>query len=232
MSEHIVSDESDGSLGPRAVHRALHVLTLVIDHGPSTLADLAAASELPASTTMRILRALDHWGFVHRTEANLYELGSKFMTSQIDPSLTADATLAELAYGFLTEASEYTKETVYFVIPGPAGTCVYIHEIESKQPVRFVGFDGWTGRVVPRKGSAVGAVLDRPAPEAGYVAMEAALTPEAISIAAPVLDADGTAVGALSISGPSFRVTGGIVEDYGTFLAGLAGRFSDVIRSQ
>lgn len=198
---------NESSNGPRAVHRALELLSLVIDRDePGSLLDLANAAGLPSSTALRNLRALEHWGFVFRDDDGGYSPGPRFVNSQIPVGSDASADLIELSLPYLEETSRRTGESSYLAIPGPAGTCIYLREVQTTQPIRFVGFDGWTGRTVSRAGSAVGEILDGRVPEHGYCVLPAALTPEAHVIAAPIRDGSGEIIAALSIAGPSFRL--------------------------
>ena len=228
---HGVAEPTDAeqNLGPRAVHRALEVLTVVIEQGPLSLLAIATACGLPSSTAMRSLRALEHWNYVFRLDDNSYVAGARFVSSQIQVEAPDAGDLVEKSAPILQRIAELTGESSYLAIPGPAGTCVYLREVQSNQAVRFVGFDGWTGKAVARANSAVGDALDGFTPQQGFVMKEAALTPEANVIAAPVADRAGAIVASLSVAGPSFRLTGARAKKAGAVVRDSANELSSLL---
>ena len=205
---------TDSSAGPRAVHRALELLTRVVEEGPQPLSELARASGLPTSTTLRILRALEHWGYISRTNEHQYEPGRRFVESRITAEPPRSEELIDASAEVLQRLAADTSESSYLAVPGPAHTCIYLREVQSDQPIRHVGFSGWAGRTVPMAHSAVGEVLEGRTPEVGYAVLDAVVTPEATVIAAPVLDTSGI-IAALSIVGPSFRMSSAVIRELG-----------------
>lgn len=200
------SHEVDASLGPQSVHRALEVLTHVVDNGPIALSDTARASKLPTSTTMRMLRALEHWGYVSRSSNGLYSIGSRFVQSRVFNENARAEDLLDHSAPIMQRLTEETSESSYLAVPGPAGTCTFLREVQSSLPIRHVGFDGWEGRTVPMAGSVTGEVLDRRTPEIGYVVMRAVEDPDATVVGAPVFDTTDAPIAAMSVAGPSFRM--------------------------
>jgi DNA-binding IclR family transcriptional regulator len=191
------------------------MLSHVIDHGPQTLTELARASDLPASTTLRITRALEEWAFLARAADGRFEAGPRFVRSRVTVDTQRSEDLTGLATPIMRRLTAETRETSYLAVPGPARTCVYLREIQSEEPVRYVGSAGWTGRVVPLDDSAVGQVLDGNVSAGGYCVRPAALAPEATVVAAPVWGADDQIIAVLSIAGPTFRMTDTAVEHHG-----------------
>jgi len=192
--------------GPQSVHRALELLTLVLEHGPAALSDLARASDLPASTAMRMLRALEHWGYVLRLRDGKYVVGERFVQSQISSAMPRAEALMDASAEIMKRLTERTRESSYLAIPGPTGTCTFLREVQSPLPIRYVGFDGWEGRTVPLSRSVAGEIFEQRVPDEGYVVMAATTDPDSIVIGAPVFAHNGTTVAVLSIAGPAFRI--------------------------
>lgn len=199
--------EVDAALGPQSVHRALEILTLVVEGGPLPLSDIARASGLPASTTLRMLRALETWNYVSRSKNGQYSVGQRFVQSRISGEGIRAEDLLDLSAPLMQRLTAQTMETSYLAVPGPARTCTFLREVQSSLPIRYVGFDGWEGRTVARDGSVTGEIIDGGTPDAGFLVMGAVDDPETITvIGAPVKDESGAVIAVLSIAGPSYRI--------------------------
>lgn len=228
-TEEKTSEATDSGAGPRSVHRALELLTIVVEQGPLLLSDLARASDLPASTALRILRALEHWGYISRSSEGMYESGSRFAQSRFSAEPEQAEDLIDLSAEVLLDLTASTTESSYLTVPGPAETCIYLREVQSTQPIRHVGFSGWAGRTVPMAHSAVGEVLEGRTPPEGFCVMRAVVTPEATVIASPVYQADGAIVAALSVVGPSFRMNDRAVKRLGPLVQDAAERLTALL---
>lgn len=222
----------DSGSGPRSVHRALELLTIVVETGPQPLTELARASGLPTSTTMRSLRALEHWGYVARTADGGYVSGHRFARSRFDAEPATAEHLFERSAEVLQRLTDLSGESSYLTVRGPGRSCIYLREVQSDQPIRHVGFAGWAGRTVQMDGSAVGAVLDGETPDTGFVTLGAVSAPDATVIAAPVLDSEGAIVAALSIVGPSFRMGADRVQQLGGLVRDAAQNLTAVLRPE
>ncbi|PII83284.1 hypothetical protein BMH32_03295 [Leucobacter sp. OLJS4] len=225
------ADGIDSGAGPRAVHRALELLTLIVDSGPQPLSDLARASGLPTSTTLRSLRALEHWGYIARTDDGGYEAGHRFARSRFDAEPSSAEHLFERSADVLQRLTELSGESSYLAVRGPGRTCIYLREVQSDQPIRHVGFSGWAGRTAPMDGSAVGAVFDGLTPSSGFLVLEALSAPDATVVAAPVLDPAGDIVASISIVGPSFRMGSEHVAGLGPLVANASIELTAALRS-
>ena len=224
------AESLDPGSGPRAVHRALELLTIVVESGPQPLTELARASDLPTSTTLRSLRALEHWGYVARTADGGYVAGHRFARSRFDAEPASAEHLFERSGEVLQGLTDRSGESSYLTVRGPGRSCIYLREVQSDQPIRHVGFAGWAGRTVQMDGSAVGAVLDGDTPESGFVTLGAVSAPDATVIAAPVLDSEGAIVAAISIVGPSFRMGADRVQELGALVRDAADNLTDALR--
>jgi len=214
------------------VHRALELLTIVVESGPQPLTELARASSLPTSTTLRSLRALEHWGYVARAPDGGYVAGHRFARSRFDAEPASAEHLFERSGEVLQRLTDRSGESSYLTVRGPGRSCIYLREVQSDQPIRHVGFAGWAGRTVQMDGSAVGAVLDGETPDTGFVTLGAVSAPDATVVAAPVLDDEGAIVAAISIVGPSFRLGADRVQALGGLVRDAAQDLTAALRSE
>lgn len=223
------TSEVDPALGPQSVHRALELLTLVVDRGPMALSDLARASNLPASTAMRMLRALEHWGYVLRLPEGSYSVGQRFVQSTVRSESPRAEDLNDLAAPVMRQLTQQTQESSYLAVAGHAGTCTFLREEQSPLPIRYVGFDGWEGRTVSMNGSVAGEIFASRIPDAGYVVRAAVTDPDSTVIGAPVRIADGTIVAVLSIAGPSFRLPEPVIARHGEAVQSAAAALATLL---
>ncbi|MBK0417899.1 helix-turn-helix domain-containing protein [Leucobacter sp. CSA1] len=221
--------EVDASNGPQAVHRALEVLTLVVDSGPLTLSDIARASGLPTSTTMRMLRALETWGYVFRSADGRYDTGSRFVQSRVSADGARPEDLIDLSAAVMQRLTQVTLESSYLAVAGPANTCTFLREVQSPLPIRHVRFDGWEGRTVPMAGSVVEEVLEGRIPETGFVVNAAVADPDSVVLGAPVYSVDGACVAVLEVTGPRFRMPDDVVAAHGEALKAAASELSELL---
>jgi DNA-binding IclR family transcriptional regulator len=122
------------------------------------------------------------------------------------------ATLVELAQPGLRRLAEASGETINLAVPGPDG----VEHLAQLDTVHLVGVTDWVGRRVDFEHAANGKVFlafntDRPGLAGvrahGYATSIDELEVGLTAMAAPVLGTDGSAQAALSISGPTARLT-------------------------
>jgi IclR family transcriptional regulator, acetate operon repressor len=134
-------------------------------------------------------------------------------------SRDASQALAELAQPSLRRLADASGETINLAVPGPEG----VEHLAQEDTAHFVGVTDWVGRRVPFElaangkcflafggGETDGADLIR---SRGYATSIDELEVGLSALAAPVLDPDGAAVAALSISGPTSRLTAARIEE-------------------
>ena len=216
--------------GTQAIDRAAQLLCSVVEavHPPS-VGELAVRAGLPKSTTSRLIGALERQGLVQR----LGERGRLHPGPVLLRFATGDASsaLLELAAPSLRRLAESSGETVNLAIPGPLG----VEHLAQEDTAHIVGVANWVGRRVPLHVAANGKVflaygapllapLDRLTPRTivdparldaelarvrarGYATSIDELEHGLSALAAPVFGPDGDAFAALSISGPSARLT-------------------------
>ena len=187
-----------------AILRALAV-------GPLDLADLQDASGLPRATAHRLAVALEQHHLVRRDAQGRFCLGFELVALG---RLAADQfDLAEVAAPVLRRLRDECGESVQlYVREGDARRCVV--SLESPHALRWIVPEG--GLLPLRVGSA-GRVLHGAAlSPGGWIESVEEREPGAASVSAPVLDASGRVIAAVSVSGPVERLTRRPGERFGT----------------
>jgi DNA-binding IclR family transcriptional regulator len=197
--------------GTQAIDRAAQLLVRVVEAPqPPSVGELAERAGLPKSTTSRLVSALERQGLVQRLgERGRVTAGPVLLRYA---NRDGSATLVELAAPSLHRLADASGETINLAVPGVDG----VEHLAQEDTAHFVGVTDWVGRKVPFEHAANGKVFlafNGEATELGDVRargyatsideLEVGLT----AVAAPVLGPDGDAVAALSISGPTARLT-------------------------
>jgi len=197
--------------GTQAIDRAADLLVAVVESPrPLGVGELSQRAALPKSTTSRLVGALERRGLVQRAGDRRVAPGPVLLRFA---HRDAGATLVELAAPSLRALSELSGETINLGVPTPLG----VEHLAQEESRHFVGGTNWVGRRVPYDTTANGKVLrafsaERPAGGAairaqGYAVAVDELEHGLAALAAPVLGSAGVAVAALSISGPTIRLT-------------------------
>ena len=193
----------------RSAERVLALLEVVVTAGTLSLTAAAARTGMPTSTALRHLRVLTDGGYLVKNDAGTYAVGPSFVR-------TALASLQSGPYARLTAAArpelerlvEATEESAYLAVRD-GDEAVYIDTVEGRRAIRHVG---WVGRSVPVGGTAVGEALSAVAPAPGTrpapIFNTGAIEPDVTAVCAPVHGPAGP-IAALSVLGPSDRLTGG-----------------------
>jgi DNA-binding IclR family transcriptional regulator len=195
--------------GVAAVDRALSILDALTDD-KVTLAELSKRTDLYKSTVLRLLKSLERFGYVLRSADGSYRLGSKvlhlgsiysrhFKTSEIVPPL-----LERLS-------AEVHEGASFYVCEEDKRVC--LHRIEASRAVRD---SIHIGDRLPLTVGAAGHVLRAFTNGRGerfeeirrkmYAASFGERDSETAAIAAPAFGPGNTLVGALSVSGPRYRI--------------------------
>jgi IclR family transcriptional regulator, acetate operon repressor len=201
---------------------------------PPSIGELSARAGLPKSTTSRLVSALERQGLVQR-------LGTR---GRLRPgpvllryaSRDASQGLVELARPSLRLLADESGETINLAVPGLNG----VEHLAQEDTAHLVGVTDWVGRRVPFELAANGkcflafgggeiddADLIR---SRGYATSIDELEVGLSALSAPVLDEDGVAVAALSISGPTTRLTAERIEELAPLLTGEAASLSQRLR--
>jgi|SRR3954447_6053296 IclR family acetate operon transcriptional repressor len=232
--------------GTQAIDRAAQLLVLVVENeGSSSVGELADAAGLPKSTVSRAVSALERQGLVQR-EGRRGGVRPGPVLLRLARRGIAHDDIVDLCTPAMQRMAEASGETIDLAVPVPGGVEHYLAQIDSSH---VLGTANWVGRRLPHHCTAVGKTLlahgaarmpagrlermtpstitdrDRLAGELeavraqGYATAVGELEPGLVAIAAPVLDGDGRAVAAISISGPEFRLPPERVAALGELLA-------------
>jgi IclR family transcriptional regulator, acetate operon repressor len=196
--------------GTQAIDRAAELLVCVVESPrPLGVSELSESAGLPKSTTSRLVSALERRGLLQRA-------GDRRLTP--GPVLLRFAhrdtgeSLVELALPALKVLAELSGETINLGVPTPLG----VEHLAQEDSRHFVGGTNWVGRRVPYETTANGKVLkafsSSPADgerirARGYATAVDELEHGLAALAAPIFGPDGDVVAALSISGPTIRLT-------------------------
>ena len=227
--------EQEFQSAPRtqAIDRGAQLLALVLEaEAPRALGELAAEAGLPKSTASRLLGALERNGLVEQEGMRGAFRAGPVLARFAGRGVSARhiAALAERPMAALAEA---TGETINVAVAGADGVD-HLAQIDSRH---YLGTSHWVGRRVPYHCTANGKVLlafsaagadageldartSRTIVERAQLAAElqnvrregfATAVDELelglSAVAAPVLDDSGRAIAALSVSGPTLRLS-------------------------
>jgi IclR family acetate operon transcriptional repressor len=229
QSFHDVGGRLPTQSGTQAIDRAGQVLVRVVESArPLAVGELAELTGLPKSTTSRVVAALERQGLVQRAGG----LRPGPVLLRLAQRGVPEATLVELTDDALRVLAEGSGETINLAVATPLG----VEHLAQRDSRHFVGGTNWVGRGVPLHATANGKVFlaygAAPIPDAlkrltprtitdrarleseldrirarGYASAIDELELGLSAVAAPVDGASGDVVAALSISGPTFRLT-------------------------
>jgi len=212
----------------RTVERALELLEAAAAAPDGlTLTEIAQQTALSPSTASRLLATLQLHRFVARTPEGRFGAGPRLRQLAVS-AMRADP-LYELAGPHLAALARETQETANVAVALDEDRVLYLRHHASPQ---FVRVAGWTGRTIPRRGTALGAALDGEAGPEGFVVRRSSVEPDVISIAAPVHGDGGAIVGALSVLAPSYRTTRAQERVHGRCVAVHARELSERVRAE
>jgi IclR family transcriptional regulator, acetate operon repressor len=229
--------------GVAAVDRGADLLIRVLEsEQPVALTELANASGIPKSTASRLLTALERRGLVEQDgPRGLLRPGPAILRAA-ERSLL-ERNVVEVARASLDRLGDATGETINLAVAGRDGV-EHVAQVESRH---FLGVGQWLGRSVAYHCTANGKVFLAfgrvPMPERLERYTPATITDPAqleaeletvrrqefaaavdeletglAAVATPVRGAGGDVVAALSISGPTLRMTPRRIRELQTIL--------------
>jgi DNA-binding IclR family transcriptional regulator len=230
------------SQGTQSIDRAAQVLVHVLETAdPPTVGALSTRLGLPKSTASRLVGALERQGLLQRGDGGGRLLPGAVLQRYARRE-TGDAELVELAAASLDRLAQASGETINIGVPSLGA----VELLDQRDSRHFLGSPNWVGRRVPAHGSALGKVfyaygalpvpagpLEPLAPHTvpsadelglddvrahGYAIAVEELEPGLWAVAAPVRDATGAVVAALSVSGPTVRLPRGVLHRLGRLL--------------
>ena len=196
----------DGAGGVRSVQRAFSLLQCLTAERPATtLTEFAQGTGLAISTVQRLLTTLEANAVLRRLLGGEYTFGSTLQ--QIAVIALGSQQLHQIVERHLDRLSVETGETANFAVLDEAGQVFYLRQTLSNRTLRHAG---WLGRAFPAKGTAIGGALTGQVDEEGLVSTRDTLEPDVTAVAAPIYGpaetGASTIVGAISVTGPSFRI--------------------------
>ncbi len=174
-----------------------------LEHGPLALNDLVAATGIARATAHRLAVALEAHGLVRRDDDGRFALGVRLIA--LGRAAAAAIPLAAAAHAPLEQLRDATGESVQlYVRDGDRRVC--IAALESPHGLRTIVP---MGAALPLAVGSAGRLLDPATGAAPRAWVESVGEREAgvASVSAPVLDAAGRVVAAVSVSGPIERTT-------------------------
>ena len=228
-----MEQEFQPAKGTQTIDRGAQLLALVLEaDAPRELGELAADAGLPKSTASRLLSALERNGLVEQEGLRGAFRAGPVVARYAGRGISVRH-LVELAERPMAALADATGETINVAIAGPGGV-EHVAQLDSRH---YLGTSDWVGRRVPYHCSANGKVLlafsaagadageleartSRTVTEpallaaqleavrrAGFATAVDELELGLSAVAAPVLDDSGRALAALSVSGPTLRLS-------------------------
>ena len=221
--------------GTQAIERAAQLLVRVVEAPqPPSIGELSVRAGLPKSTTSRLVGALERQGLVQRLGIR-GRLGPGPVLLRY-ASRDASQALVALAQPSLRRIADASGETINLAVPGPEG----VEHLAQEDTAHLVGVTDWVGRRVPFAlaangkcflafggGEIEGAESIR---SRGFATSVDELEVGLSALAAPVLATDDAAVAALSISGPTARLSAERIEELAPLLKDEAADLSERLR--
>src|SRR5450755_3505519 len=237
MEQQFHVDDSDSartpSRGTTAIDRGAELLVRVLEsEQPVALTDLASASGIPKSTASRLISALERRGLVEQ-DGQRGRLRPGPAILRVAERGMLERNVVELARASLEALAQTTGETINLAVPARHGV-EHVAQVDGRH---FLGTGQWLGRLVDYHCTAVGKVfmafgraplptqpLARYAPGTitdpqrlrseleGVRRSDCATAVDELetglaAMAAPVRGSRGDVVAALSVSGPTLRMT-------------------------
>lgn len=182
---------------------------------------------LPLSTVARLIATLEPLGFLRRLSDGSYCLGIRVLQLGLIARQTFD--LIDAADPVLAALHAATGENTNLAVRSDDEHFSYVRQLLSAHPIRH---STWVGRLQPLAGTANGAaLLGRLSPD-GYVASRKTYEAGVTATAAPVRGPGGDIVAAISVTGPSYRISDAKLLRYSKLVLEAADRLSKIIGGQ
>ena len=208
------SETADALGGVRSVQRAFALIRcLTPDRPAASLTEFTQCAGLATSTVQRLLTTLEAGSILRRLPEGRYTFGSALI--QLAVTALGAIELHGIAEPHLDRISSETGETANFAVLDEKGDVLYLRRSLSSHAIRH---DTWLGRPIPAAGTAIGAALTGGVDAHGLASTRETIEPDVTAIAAPIYDASGEIAGAISITGPTFRIDDASLAGFGTVL--------------
>jgi len=202
--------------GVGVLDKAVDVLD-ALEVQPRSLSELVTVTGLPRATAHRLATALERHGLVRRDADGRFMLGTRLLSLG---QAAADAwPLATAATSALATLRDETGESVQlFVSDGEERVC--IAALQSLHGLRTIVPLG--ARLPLSAGSAARVLTSADQTAGGWIESVGEREAGVASVSAPVRDASGRVVAAVSVSGPIERTSRQPGKRYGSFVVQAA----------
>ncbi len=197
--------------GVAAVDRALAILDAFTDQDQKlTLAEVARRTGLYKSTVIRLAKSLERARHLHRGDDGTYRLGSKLLS--LGAMYQKHFGTAEIVPQTLRQIVDELQEGASFYVRDESQR-LCLHRVEAHRAVRdsvHIGDRlaltvGAAGHVILAFSGLTGNKYDA-IRKSMYAASFGERDPETAAVACPVFGLDQQFIGALSVSGPRYRI--------------------------
>jgi len=214
----------DSVSGVGVLDKAFVVLNALVSR-PLSLSESVEATGIPRATCHRLLSALEHHGAVRRNNEGLYCLGPTL--AGLGRGAAVQFPFLERAREIATEIRDRTGESVQVFIAETDGRRCVI-SLESPNGLRWIVPEG---SLFPLSRGSAGKVLSAKTAPASWVESVEERVKGVASVSAPILDADGHVIAAISISGPLERMSRTPGAKFGTVVVRGAKTLSQFFQS-
>jgi DNA-binding IclR family transcriptional regulator len=211
----------DSVSGVGVLDKAVTILD-ALEERPLALAGLVEATGIPRPTAHRLATALEDHGLVRRDGQGRFTLGLRLVA--LGHAAAGELPITEAARPALEELREVTGESVQlYVRDGDRRVCTL--SLESPHGLRTIVP---LGAVLPLDRGSAGKVLRGEWTRQGWAESVGEREAGVASVSAPVLDAAGSVLAAVSVSGPIERITRTPGRRYGSAVVAAATGVSQV----
>lgn len=216
--------------GVGVLNKAVALIKAVAD-GPADLAGLQEVTGLPRATAHRLAQALETHGILRRDAQGRFDLGGALIA--LGRVALDRFPLAELSRPILSDLRDVTGESVQLFVreegamgrTGLSGRrCVL--SVQSAHGLRWIIPEG---SLLPLGAGSAGRVLSGEDIRDGWIESVEEREPGVASVSAPVHDASGQVVAAVSVSGPVERLSRQPGERFGVQVIRAADRITAIL---
>ena len=209
----------DSVTGVGVLDKAMTVLHAVRSE-PRSLQALQQTTGLPRATAHRLAAALEVHGLLRRDDDGRFELGHGLVA--LGEAARERFPLVETARPILADLRDETGEsTQLFVVDGDRRRCVL--SLETPHGLRWIVP---VGSLFPLGAGSAGRVLAGETSKSGWIESIGERESGVASVSAPVVDASGALLGAVSVSGPIERLSSTPGDRFGDAVVSAAHRLA------
>lgn len=192
----------DSISGVGVVDKVVAVMRALETNGPLSLIELQDATGMPRATAHRLASALEDHGLVRREANGKFALGMGLVS--MGKAASSALPLTEIARPVLDTLRTTTGESVQlYMREGEGRRCVV--SLESPHGLRWIVPEG---SLLPLNAGSAGHVLaGERVDKRGWIQSIGEREAGVASVSAPVVNAQGMVVAAISVSGPIERLS-------------------------